>query len=102
VLFGFIDRTSSATSLRASLDVSAERTRAIASRVSRASLGGDGFALPIDPQAPAAAGAPAATEPAVDVEAEMANLADEQLHFEATAKLLQKTYERLRSVIRER
>lgn len=95
MLYGFIGRTSNATSLKAALDVSAERTRAIAGRVSQASLGGDGFALPLE--APGAAGDPAA----VNVEAEMASLADEQLHYEATAKLLEKTYQRLRSVLRQ-
>jgi len=99
VLYGFIGRVSRADALRTSLDVSAERTRAIASRVSQASLGGDGFALPIDPTAP---GAPTAPQEPVDIEAEMANLADEQLHFEAAAKLLEKTYQQLRATIRER
>jgi flagellar basal body rod protein FlgB len=96
MLYGLIGRTTSANTLKDALDVSVQRTRAIAGRVSQASLGGDGFALPT--QAP---GVEPATD-AVDVEAEMARLADEQLHFEATAKLLEKTYARLRSSIRER
>ena len=101
MLFGFIDRISGANQLRQGLDASAARTRGIADRVAKASLqNGDGFALP-DPNAqPGAAAAPA--EPAVDVESEMVSLADEQLRYEATAKLLEKTYARLRTVIRDR
>ena len=38
----------------------------------------------------------------VDLEREMVALADEQLRFEATANLLQKTYQQIRSAIRER
>lgn len=93
MLFGFINRTTSAADLKAGLDASAARTRAIASRVAQATLGNaSGFSLPIDP----ATGKPAAT-PQVDIEAEMTSLADEQLRFEATAKLLEKTYAQLRA-----
>lgn len=98
MLYGFIGRVSNAHALKSALDVSAERTRAIAARVSQASIGGDGFALPAPPAMPAPGTVP--TEPPVDLETEMVSLADEQLHFEATAKLLEKTYQRLRSVIR--
>jgi hypothetical protein len=102
MLFGFIDRISGANQLRQGLDASAARTRGIADRVAKASLqNGDGFALP-DPNAPATAGAAAPAEPAIDVESEMVSLADEQLRYEATAKLLEKTYARLRTVIRDR
>ena len=38
----------------------------------------------------------------VDLEREMVALADEQLRFEATANLLQKVYQQIRSSIRER
>ena len=48
----------------------------------------------------AAPGSPA--EGPIDLEAEMVSLADEQLRFEATAKLLQKAYQGLRTAIRER
>lgn len=99
MLFGLIGRTTNAASLKSALDVSAERTRAIAGRVSQASLGGDGFALPLQA---GRAGADADPAAAVDVEAEMAGLADEQLHFEATAKLLEKAYQQLRTSIKER
>ncbi len=84
----FIGRTTLATQLKESLDASAQRSRTIADRVSRASLPQQGFSLPstggksstAQPQAP------------IDVEAEMVNLADEQLRYATTAKLLQKTY----------
>ena len=46
MLFGFIDRVTSASPLKAALDRSVERSRGIADRVSKASLqNGDGFAL---------------------------------------------------------
>ena len=83
----FIGRTSQASQLKASLDASVQRSRSIADRVSRASLQPQGFALP---QADGAA--PSAPEAPVDVEAEMVNLADEQLRYATTARLLQKTY----------
>ena len=38
----------------------------------------------------------------VNVEAEMTALADEQLRFEATAKLLEKTYAQLRTSMKDR
>ena len=49
MLFGIIGRTTNANDLKDALDLSAQRTRAIASRVAQASLNGNGFALPIDP-----------------------------------------------------
>ena len=82
----FISRTTLASQLKESLDASAQRSRVIADRVSRASLQPQGFTLPA-----AAGSAPEATGP-IDVEAEMVNLADEQLRYATTAKLLQKTY----------
>lgn len=94
MLFGFIDRVSSATSLKGSLDVSTQRTRAIAQRVATATLqSGTGFALP-----PQAAGA----QPQINLEEEMTSLADEQLRFESTAKLLEKTYQQIRTSLRDR
>jgi flagellar basal body rod protein FlgB len=98
MLFGFIGRVSSANQLKDALDVSSQRTRAIADRVSKATLKGtDGFALPRDPAQPVNP----ETAP-VNVEEEMTSLADEQLRFEATAKLLQKTYEQIRTSFRDR
>ena len=93
-----IGRTTNAVDLKDALDLSTQRTRAIASRVAQASVkGGNGFALPIDP----ATGQPAASEQ-VDLEAEMTSLADEQLRYEATEKLLEKAYAQLRTSMREK
>jgi len=101
MLFGFIGRVSSADQLKASLDVSSRRTRQIADRVANATLlNADGFALPAANAAPGSAEADPAAP--VDLESEMVSLADEQLRFEATAKLLEKTYQKIRSSIRDR
>lgn len=99
MLFGFIGRVSPANSLKDALDVSSQRTRVIADRVARASLQqpNGGFALP-DAGAPAGS----AEQGPIDLEAEMVSLADEQLRYEATAKLLQKAYQNIRTSIRER
>jgi flagellar basal body rod protein FlgB len=99
--FGFINRVSSAGQLRQSLDVSSARTRAIADRVSKATLqNGDGFSL----AATTAENGAGSAQPGagVDVEAEMVSLADEQLRYEATAKLLQSTYQKIRLSLRDR
>jgi flagellar basal body rod protein FlgB len=97
--FGFIGRVSSAGQLREALDVSSQRTRVIADRVARASLQqpNGGFALPTE-NTPAGS----AEQGPIDLEAEMVSLADEQLRYEATAKLLQKAYQSVRTSIRER
>ena len=93
MLFGFFGRVSNAPQLRENLDVSSQRVKGIAQRVSGATLqNGTGFALP---------GEAGATS-AVDLETEMTNLADEQLRYEATSKLLEKTYQNIRLSIRER
>ena len=95
MLFGLIDRTTSATSLKSALDKSVERSRGIADRVSKASLqNGDGFSLEAK-----AGNANAAANP-VNVEDEMVGLADEQLRFLATSRLLEKTYQSLRTAIK--
>ena len=99
--FGFINRVSSAASMRQSLDVSSARTRAIADRVAKATMqNGDGFAL----AATSAENSAGSQQPdaGVDLEAEMVSLGDEQLRYEATAKLLQKTYEKIRLSLRDR
>ena len=94
MLFGFIGRVSPAPSLRAALDASAARTRGIADRVTKATLdNADGFALAATTAESAAGAQPG---PPVDVEAEMVSLADEQLRYEATAKLLQGAYQKVR------
>lgn len=101
MLNGFVSRVSSAADLKEALDVGSKRTRAIADRVARATMqNADGFALPAAPGE--AAGAVAQGEEPIDLEAEMVNLADEQLRFEATARLLQKAYEQVRMSMRER
>ena len=86
----FIGRTTDASQLKASLDVSAQRSRTIADRVARASMPQQGFSLP---SADGKTGSTAAGQEApIDIESEMVNLADEQLRYATTAKLLQKTY----------
>ncbi len=95
MLFGFIDRSTSASSLKIALDRSVERSRTIADRVSKASLqNGDGFSLEVKGTAAAQNVNP------VNVEDEMVALADEQLRFLATSKLLEKTYASLRGAIK--
>lgn len=96
--FGFVNRVSSAASLRSALDASAVRTRQIADRVAKGSLENqDGFALAAT--TPESAGG-AQPGPPIDLEAEMVSLADEQLRYEATAKLLQGTYQKIRLAVR--
>ncbi len=85
-----IGRTTQAFQLQKGLDEGAARMRSIADRVARA--GAAKFELP------AAGGDP----DQLDLEAEMTRLADAQLRYDATAKLLQKTYESLRLSIRDR
>jgi len=96
MLFGVINRVTQANDLKDALDLSSMRTKAISSRVAQASVNnGSGFALPVDP----ATGKPAEGD-AVDLESEMTSLADEQLRYETTAKLLEKTYTQLRSALK--
>lgn len=95
MLFGFIDRTTSASSLRSALDRSVERSRGIADRISKASLqGSDGFALEANGKAANNNANP------VNVEDEAVALADEQIRFLATSRLLEKTYASLRGAIK--
>jgi len=94
MLYGFFGRVSSAPQMRDALDASSQRIKAIAQRVSGATLQEQtGFALPDGTTAPLEA---------VNLEAEMTSLADEQLRYEATAKLLERTYTRLRQIVRDR
>ncbi|MDP1860583.1 MAG: hypothetical protein Q8K82_18040 [Gemmatimonadaceae bacterium] len=80
--------------MRDALDASSQRVKGIAQRVSGATLQNQsGFALP--------EGTTSAAQ-AVNLEAEMTSLADEQLRYETTAKLLEKTYTKLRMIIRDR
>lgn len=93
MLFGFFSRVSLAPDMRDALDASSQRVKGIAQRVSGATLQNQsGFALPDGTTAPAA----------VNLEAEMTSLADEQLRYETTAKLLEKTYARLRLSLQTR
>lgn len=102
MLYGFIGRVSMANQLKEGLDEGALRVRRIADRVSKATLGaGDGFSLP---QPGAIPGAPegGVAEGEVDLESEMVSLADAQLRYEATSKLLEKTYAQIRASLRDR
>ncbi|MCE2901290.1 MAG: hypothetical protein ACK6DP_05595 [Gemmatimonas sp.] len=95
MLFGLFDRVTSAPQLKSSLDRSVERSRSIADRVSKATLqNSDGFALE------ASRGNTQAGINPVNVEDEMVALADEQLRFLATSRLLEKTYASLRNAIK--
>lgn len=82
--------------LKEGLTASSRAVRGIAHRVANA--GTPDFAQALDEAQ--ATGVPG--EDPVDLEREMVALADEQLRFEATASLLQKTYQQLRSSVRER
>jgi flagellar basal body rod protein FlgB len=97
MLSGILDRAMQVSPLKQTLDLSVQRTKAIAGRVAQASVLGDGFAMP-------GAAATSTTESGapIDLEQEMVSLADEQMHFEATAKLLQKAYEQLRTAIKDK
>lgn len=92
MLFGFIGRVSDAPSLKDSLDTSSQRVRAIAQRVAAASVAGQqGFGLPEGADG---------SSPTANLEAEMVSLADEQLRYDAAAKLLEKAYLRIRVSMR--
>jgi hypothetical protein len=98
MLYRFFGRVTQSVNLKEGLDASSQRSRIIADRVSKATLlQGDGFALPEVGAEPGSL-----QEGPVDLETEMVSLADEQLFYETTARLLQKAYEQVRSSIRER
>jgi len=90
-----IGRTTRANELKASLDMSVQRTRTIADRVAQATARQQGFTLPDVGAQPGSQ-----EQGPVDVETEMVSLADEQLRFEATAKLLKDTYAGLRDALK--
>ena len=99
MMTGFIGRVTPAGELKEALDVGTQRVRAIADRVARASLlNQDGFALP--GSGAGASGAAAGATSDVDIETEMVNLADEQLRYEATSKLLAKAYDQVRTALK--
>lgn len=87
-----IGRTTQASKLKVALDENAQRVRSIADRVARA--GAEQFSLPKPGEPTSAEG--------IDLETEMTRLADAQLRYDASAKLLQKTYETLRLSMRDR
>jgi hypothetical protein len=94
MMFGFFGRVAGTPDLREALDASSQRVKGIAQRVAGASTQSQsGFALPGETGAP--------TE-SVNLEAEMTSLADEQLRYETTAKLLEKTYQKIRLSLRDR
>lgn len=96
MLFGLIDRVTSASSLKTGLDESVARSRSIADRVAKATLqNSDGFSLKANNGQNAVANA----NP-INVEDEMVGLADEQMRFLATSRLLEKTYQNLRTAIK--
>jgi len=97
MITGFISRVVPAGELKDALDIGTQRVRAIADRVSKASLQNqDGFALPGTP----GANGSVTTSAGVDIETEMINLADEQLRYEATSKLLSKAYDQVRTALK--
>ena len=97
MLFGIFGRTTNANDLKDALDLSSQRTRAIASRVAQASMRGNGFALTIDPTTGQQIEADQ-----VNVENEMTSLADEQVRYDATEKLLEKAYASFRTSIKDK
>ena len=97
MFFGIIGRTTNANDLKDALDLSTQRTRAIASRVAQSSVNGNGFALPVDPKT----GEPVASDD-VDLEQEMTSLADEQVRYDATEKLLEKAYATFRTSFKDK
>jgi len=97
MITGFISRVVPAAELKDALDIGTQRVRAIADRVSTASLQNqDGFALPGTPGASGAV----TNSSGVDIESEMISLADEQLRYEATSKLLSKAYDQVRTALK--
>ena len=95
MLKGLIGRSTSVGTLKDGLDASMRRTQTTAQRVANASTpGAGGFAGELD-------GTMAAGEAAgVDLEQEMVALADEQLRYDATARLLRKVYDQVRASVR--
>jgi flagellar basal body rod protein FlgB len=83
--------------LKDGLDASVVRARGIANRIANVSTPAGGFSEVLD-------GAQAGTDGAadIDLEGEMAALADEQIRFEAISNLLQKVYSQVRASVRER
>ena len=88
-----------AAMLKGGLEENSRTQQAIAGRIARAtqaSASDFGAAL----AGAAGADGAAAQAPEVDLQQEMVSLADVQLRYEASAKLLQETYSQLRTAIR--
>lgn len=81
---------STVSALKTGLDRSTQNVRQIAHRVANAGSGQD-FASALEE----------AQVGQVDLEKEMVSLAEEQIRYEATSKLLSKVYAQIRSSIRE-
>lgn len=92
MLKALIGTNTVSSALREGLNASTQRSAETAHRIANAFNGG----TQTFEDALVQAGEP------VDVEAEMVALADEQLRYEATTRLLQKVYQQIRSSIRER
>jgi flagellar basal body rod protein FlgB len=95
MLRGLFGPSSLTYTLRGALEETSATHRGIAERVARASASSTSdFADQLAAATQAAVGE-------VDIQREMAALADTQLRYEAEAKLLQTAYARLRTAIRE-
>jgi hypothetical protein len=95
MLTNLIGRGSTVSDLKDGLDRSTESVRGIAHRIANASTNdGEGFTSVLDR---ARAGGPGED---LDLEAEMVALAEEQLHFETAARLLEKSYQQIRATLR--
>lgn len=87
--------SSQAGALKRNLDASSMQLREIAHRVANATTpGGGSFAAVLNEEL--------AAQTIARLEEDMVNLADTQLRFEASIRLLQRTYQQLRTSIRER
>ncbi len=95
MLHGLIGEGSLVSRLKAGLDESARRVSQIAHRVANATT--PGFR---DFPALLEGGAPQGRSE-VDLQAEMVALADEQLRYDATARLLRMNYDLIRTSVRE-
>ena len=95
MLARLLGNNSLASSLKVGLDASTRAVRDIGHRVANADTPGGSSFEGVLREEEQAAGAE------VDLEREMVALADEQLRFEATSRLLQSTYRQLRSSVRE-
>lgn len=95
---GLFGNGSVTSMLRGGLEETSATHRTIAQRVSNAlsSSTSTDFATALDAKAAQQRGAE------IDLEGEMASLADTQLRYEADARLLTEAYARLRTAIRDR